>query len=105
MHLGKQSNQHQNKKKVQAITQICGRRVSASALKRDLGMSSRRLAVFLKRIEEVNRFKKYNTYRYEVDPDDIPDRVEYGKYWVEIEQKEDEIIIRNSEGDERTIKR
>ncbi len=104
MHLGKQSDQHQNKKKIQAITQICGKQVSASALKQDLGMSSRRLAVFLKRIEEISRFKKYNTYRYEADPNDIPDRIEYGKYWVEIEQKEDEIVIKNSEGDERTIK-
>lgn len=105
MNLGSQSENYKCKKKIQAITEIFGKEVSASALKGDLEMSSIQLSHFLKRIDEIKRFKKYNTYRYKVNTEEVPNRIEYGEHWVEIEEKDDKYIIKNSNGEERTVKK
>lgn len=105
MNLGSQSEEYKNKNKVKAITCLCDKKtsVSASALRKELQMSSQQLAMFLKRIDEIDRTKKYNKYLYKVDLDKIPERVTYGDEWVEIEEKGDIVILRNSIGEEKKI--
>lgn len=105
MNLGSQSEEFRNKNKIKAITCLCDKKngVSASALKQDLGMSSQQLAMFLKRIDEIDRTKKYNKYLYRIDLNKIPKKITYGKEWVKIRERGDKIILKSSIGEEKIV--
>jgi len=93
------------KKKAEAVFKLIGEdKKPASFLANDLGLTSRQTSQFLKRIDNVLREKKYNTYRYFVNLS-LPQKFTFGDEWVKVNEEDNSIVVTSSNGDVKKIRK
>lgn len=108
-HLCYMSDSSKNKKKVKAVVEMMKLRSGkpASFFADKLNMKSRQVARFLKRIECVDREKKYNKYHYEVNINP-PQKLKVGDVEVEIKEVEEDgekiTLIKTERGSEKILR-
>jgi len=105
-HLCYMAESNKNKKIVKTISNLIGNGKKPAKFFSDiLGMSSRQASRFLKRIDEVERSKKYNQYEYFVDIS-TPKKIAYGDEWIKVEElSKSKLKITTSQGDEKIVKK